>query len=183
MLESPTYHSLTHMQDIYTYTVPVFIKSLGGLKVILEKTSAHLTEAGIDEAEFLQSRLIDDMFPFVKQVQIATDNAKNIVKRLTDIETPVFEDTETTMAQLQDRIDRTIAFLTTIPEDAFKDSGSRQVKLPFYPDQFMTGFDYAREFVIPNFFFHVSIAYALARKEGVQISKTDYIAGLPLQDL
>lgn len=171
------------MQEIYTYTVPLFIKSLTGLKTILEKTSNHLAETGGDEAAFLQSRLIDDMFPFTKQVQIATDNAKNIVKRLTDIEVPVFEDAETTMAELQARIDKTIAFLKTIPEDAFKDSADRQVVLPFYDGKFMTGFEYATGFVIPNFFFHVSIAYALARKEGVVIGKNDYIAGLPLKDL
>jgi hypothetical protein len=171
------------MQDIYTYTVPSFIKGLTGLKTILEKTRAHLAEQGKDESAFLQERLIEDMFPFIKQVQIATDNAKGIVKRVTDIETPVFEDTETTFDELFARIDRTVEFLKTVPEESFKDAASRKVVLPFTPpDQFMTGFDYAREFTIPNFYFHVTIAYAIARKEGVVLSKTDYIAGLPLRD-
>jgi hypothetical protein len=158
------------MQDIYTYTVPSFIKGLTGLKTILEKTRAHLAEQGKDESAFLQERLIEDMFPFIKQVQIATDNAKGIVKRVTDIETPVFEDTETTFDELFARIDRTVEFLKTVPEESFKDAASRK------------GFDYAREFTIPNFYFHVTIAYAIARKEGVVLSKTDYIAGLPLRD-
>jgi hypothetical protein len=186
MVESPTcaaIHFTIAMQDIYTYTIPSFIKGLSGLKTIIEKTKTHLAEKGIEESVFIEERLIDDMFPFKRQVQVATDQAKGLVARLTAIEAPVFEDTETNLDELMARLDRAIEFLKSVPEDAFLTSSEHQVVLPYFPDKFIKGFDYAREYVIPNFYFHIVMAYAIARKEGVQLQKQDYINGLPLQDI
>lgn len=167
------------MSHIYTYTVPVFVKALGGLKIILEKAEAH----GVNEAELLGSALAPDMFPFVRQVQIACDNAKGAVVRLTGIENQAFSDTETTIAELKTRIDKTIAFVAAVPESAFDGAEDRQVTLPYFPGKYMTGAEYAREYVIPNFFFHATIAYGLVRKAGVPIGKSDFLNGLPLKDV
>jgi hypothetical protein len=167
------------MDSIYEFTVPVFIKMLTGLKTVLKKAGEH----GLDEATLLNDRLAPDMFPLVKQVQVATDNAKGMIGRITKVETPKFEDTETTFAELDARIDKTIAFLQTVTKEEFKDASNAQVTLPYFPGKFMTGYDYAREYVIPNFFFHVATAYAIVRKNGVAVGKADYMNSLPLQDL
>ena len=167
------------MDQIFDFTVPVFIKGLTGLKNVLQKAAEH----GLDENALLADRLAPDMFPFVKQVQSATDNAKGCAARLSGQEIPKYEDTETTLAELQARLDKTIAYLRTISKDSFANAASVQVVLAFMPGKFMTGFDYAREYALPNFFFHVAMSYAIVRKNGVPIGKADYMAGLPLQDL
>ena len=166
------------MNELYAFTAPVFIKSLGGLKTILTKAEAHAREAGITDESLLNDRLAPDMFPLVKQVQVACDNAKNSVARLTGMEAPKFEDTEETIASLLLRIDATIAFLQSIPESAFTDAATRQIILPYFPNTYMTGFDYTREYAIPNFFFHTVTAYGIIRKNGVAIGKADYANGL-----
>lgn len=171
------------MEHLYTYTVPLFIKMLGGLKNCLEKTATFAREKGIPEADILQDRLAPDMFPLVKQVQIATDNAKGAAARLSGTDIPKYEDTETTIAELIARIEKTLAFIQSVPESAFEKAADVQVTLPYFPGKFMTGFDYAREYALPNFFFHTVTAYGLMRKRGVEIGKADYVFSLPLRDL
>lgn len=167
------------MHSLYSLTVPVFIKALGGLKTILQKAQDH----GVDEKHLLADALAPDMFPFVRQVQIACDNAKGASARLAGKDIPSFEDNEASLEALQARIDKTVSFLQTITEADFTGAEERKITLPYFPNTFMHGFDYAREYALPNFFFHVSMAYALVRKNGVSIGKADYINGLPLQDM
>ena len=168
------------MSQIYSFTIPVFAKHLEGLKKIIEKAEAH----GVNEAELLGSMLAPDMFPFVRQVQIACDNAKGAVARLTGGENPSFPDTEATLEELKARIDKTVAFIKSVPESAFEGAEDRQATLPYFPGKYMTGFDYACEYVIPNFFFHTVIAYGLVTcKAGVAIGKADFMNGLPLRDV
>ncbi len=171
------------MHEIYTYTVPMFIKMLGGLKNVLVKAESHLRETGKSEELFMNESLAPDMFPLVRQVQIACDNAKGAVARLAGVDMPKFDDTEKTFAELYARIDKTLDFVQSVPESAFAEAADRKVTLPYFPDKYMTGFDYAREYVIPNFLFHVVTAYAIVRKEGVSIGKADYVNGLPFRDL
>ena len=171
------------MDEIYTFTIPLFIKMLGGVKNVLTKTQAFAAEKGIAESELLEKRLAPDMFPFVRQVQIACDNAKGAASRLSGLEVPKYEDNEKTISELLARIDKTLEYVKSVPESAFKGAAERQVTLPYFTGKFMTGFDYAREYAIPNFLFHVTTAYALARMSGVQIGKADFANGLPLQDL
>ncbi len=171
------------MQNIYTYTVPLFIKLLNGLKGVLAKAEEHAKEQGIDEATILNDRLAPDMFPLKRQVQVATDNAKGVVGRLTSHPAPKFEDTEETFAQLQERIDKTLAFLAPITAADFADSATRQVKLPFFPGKYMTGEGYALEYALPNFLFHVTTAYAIVRKNGVSVGKADFMHTVPLLEL
>jgi uncharacterized protein len=171
------------MNEIYTYTVPLFIKSLGGLKAVLQKTEAFVKAQGMDEAEFLERRLWPDMFPFKKQVQIACDNAKLGTARLSGMEAPKMDDAEATFAELLARIDQTLAFLDAVPEASFAGAAERQVTLSYVPGKYLTGFDYTRTYLIPNFFFHTVTAYAIARTAGVPVGKGDYTNGIPFQDL
>jgi uncharacterized protein len=171
------------MNDIYTFTVPIFIKSLGGLKNVLAKAHAHAKEKGMNEAEFLADRLAPDMYPLVKQVQVACDNAKGATARLAGVEAPKYEDTEETFSELAARIDKTVAYIKSVPEANFKDAGSRKITMPYFAGKYITGFDYVREYVLPNFFFHVVTAYALIRKNGVAIGKADFANNPTFRDL
>lgn len=167
------------MHSIYTFTVPIFIKHLEGLKHCIEKTIEH----GVDEKALLGDSLAPDMFPFTRQVQIACDNAKGATARLAGVDIPPFPDTEATFSELMKRIDTTLEFVKSVPEASFHDGEDRQVTLPYFPGKYMTGFDYAREYALPNFFFHVTVAYGLMRKAGVPLGKADYMNGLPLRDV
>jgi uncharacterized protein len=167
------------MSDLYNYIAPALIKGLGGLRNILEKAEAH----GVTEEELFGDALAPDMFPFVKQVQIACDQAKGAMARLSGTDIPSFADTEGTYEELKARIDKTIAFISSIPESAFINAATVQVTLPYFPGKYMTGPDYAREYVIPNFYFHLTTAYGLIRKRGVAIGKADFMNGLPLRPL
>ncbi len=178
-----TTHYLFLMNDIYTHTVPLFVKHLGGLKNILDKAEQHANEKGLDVAAILSDRLAPDMFDCTRQIQIACDNAKGAVSRLTAIEAPKFDDTEKTIAELKSRIDKTLEFVQSVPETAFADAATRQVVLPYFPGTYMTGEDYAREYVISNFLFHVTVAYGIFRHNGVPLGKADFMNGLPLKPI
>ncbi|MEO5928062.1 MAG: DUF1993 domain-containing protein [Patescibacteria group bacterium] len=171
------------MNPLYQFTVPVFQKSLKALDGLLVKAEAFVKEKGIEESVLLDDRLAPDMFPFKKQIQIACDNAKGVSARLAGQEVPSHEDTEMTIAELRARIAKTLEFIGTISEDMFADAATRKVTLPYFPGKFMTGFDYAREYALPNFLFHVVTAYAILRKQGAVIGKEDFIGGVPLQDV
>lgn len=165
--------------NLYDITVPVFIKMLGGLKTVLAKAGEH---AAGNDVDLLNDKLAPDMFPFVKQVQVATDNAKGAAARLAGVEIPKMDDTESTVAELQARIDKTIEFLKTFKPEQFADAAERQVTLSYFPGKYFKGYDYALEYALPNFLFHVTTAYAIARKRGVEVGKADFINGLSLQD-
>ncbi|MDB5244261.1 MAG: hypothetical protein JWN18_131 [Parcubacteria group bacterium] len=171
------------MNDIYTYTVPLFIKTLGGLKNVLAKAEAFAKEKGMSEETLLADQLAPDMFPLSRQVQMACDNAKGATARLAGVEAPKFEDTEKTFAELQTRIDKTLEFVQSVPESAFAHAADRKIVLPYFADKYLTGFDYTREYVLPNFFFHTVTAYALIRKNGVNIGKADYTNNVNFRDL
>lgn len=171
------------MNPTYQFTVPVFQKSLKALDGLLVKAQAYAAEKQLNEAELLQERLAPDMFPFVKQVQVACDNAKGAAARLSGAEAPSHADEEKTLEELRARIAKTLAYLDTITEASFDGADQRQITLPYFPGKFMHGFDYAREYALPNFFFHVTTAYAILRKHGAQIGKADYMGGLPFQDV
>lgn len=173
----------SNMNGIYSFTIPVFIKMLGGLRNILAKSQAYGKEKEIDTSVWINDRLAPDMFTLLKQVQVACNNAKDATARLAGVEPPKYEDSEKTLHDLLGRIDKTVDFLETFSEDSFKAAAEVKVKMPYFPGKYMNGFDYAREYAIPNFIFHVVVAYAILRKNGVPLGKADYINGLPLKDL
>ncbi len=165
------------MSPLYEFSVPVFVKSLGGLKLILEKTAV----AGLDEATLLADSLAPDMFPFVRQVQIACDNAKGAVARLSGQEVPAYPDTETTITELLARVEKTLTFVQSVTQEQYDGAEERVVTLPYFPEMYMTGHDYLQQYVLANFYFHLSMAYAIARKNGVPLGKPDFLNGLPLR--
>lgn len=172
------------MEHIYDFTVPLFIKQLGGLLNVLEKAEQFAKEKGITEETFLKTALWPDMFPLVKQVQVATDNAKGAAARLAGLEVPKYEDNEQTFAELKSRIHKTLGFLHSVGRDSFKEAETRQIRLMYFPEgKYLSGLDYAREYALPNFYFHVTTAYDIVRHMGVQIGKADYINGMPFKEM
>jgi hypothetical protein len=167
---------------MYEFSAPIFIKQLGGLKNILTKSEAFCREKGMSEEEFLNLRLWEDMFPFVKQVQVACDNAKGATARLAGVEVPSYEDNEKTFAELQARVDKTLEFVKSVPESAFANAETAKVSLPYWKGKHTDGFTYLRQYALPNFLFHTVTAYDIARKTGVPVGKSDYINGLELKD-
>jgi hypothetical protein len=163
---------------MYAATVPPLRLMLKNLSAVMAKAEAHCEARKIDPAAFLASRLYPDMLPFTRQVQIASDTAKGAGARLANVENPKFDDDETTFAELHARLDKTVAFLDSLTEAQFEGADTRTVTLPLRggPREF-TGADYLTTWAQPNFFFHVTTAYALLRHGGVDIGKSDYLAG------
>ncbi|MBD9478815.1 DUF1993 domain-containing protein [Pseudoxanthomonas sp. PXM02] len=162
---------------MYQVSVPVFLRALGNLRHVLEKGEAHARERGDDPAVLLQARLYEDMLPLVRQVQIATDTAKFGAARLAGLESPRFEDTETTFDELYARLDAVSDYLRTFDEAALQGSETRAVTLSTRTrgDLQFDGRGYLFGFALPNLFFHVTTAYAILRHNGVPLGKVDYL--------
>lgn len=176
--------------NLYSITVPPMKKALRALSSVLDKGMAHAetkaTErrpSDVQMAALLNSRLIFDQFPLVMQVQIACDNAKGAVGRLAEIEVPSFEDNETTLPELKERIEKTIKILDEVKPEQIIGKEDIKATLPYFHGKYFTGFEYVTEYLLPNFFFHVATAYSILRQNGVEIGKADFIGGLPLKDM
>jgi uncharacterized protein len=162
--------------SMYQASVPYFQQLLTNLKAILEKGAAHAEAKKFDPSVLFNGRLAPDMLPLVKQVQIASDNAKGPAARLAGIEPPKFEDNEATYAQLTERIDKTLAFLKTLKPAQIDGSEEREIVLKFPNRTFeFKGQQYLVHFAIPNFTFHVATAYNILRHNGVDIGKQDFL--------
>ena len=165
--------------SMYQASVPVFQKSLTALKDVLAKAAAHAAEHKIDESVFLSSRLYPNMFPLVKQVQIAADFGKGPVARLSGTEPPKYDDTEKTFAELAARIDKTLAFIATHTAAQIDGSEDRDIVLTIggKPATYK-GQQYLLHMALPNLFFHMSMTYAILRHNGVDIGKRDFIGAV-----
>lgn len=164
--------------ELYDLTVPVFTKHLNALSGLLDKARDHAVAAGQDPDALLAHRLIADMHPLTRQVQMAADGPKLCLARLSGLAAPVAEDTETTIDQLQARIRQTLDYLASVPRAAVDGQEDREVVLAFPSGEMrFTGRDYAVGFATPNFFFHLTTAYALLRARGVPIGKRDFFGG------
>jgi hypothetical protein len=165
--------------SIYQSSMPVVTRVLRNLRAIVEKGAAHATAKKIEDSALVNARLFPDMFDFAGQVQIATDMARAAAARLTNQEPPKMEDNETTFAQLLDRIDRTLAYVQSVPESAFEGSDTRTITRPVrgQPHAF-TAQSYLQQFILPNLFFHAATAYGLLRHNGVELGKADFIGAL-----
>ena len=185
---------------IYQASAPVFILGLKGLITVLDKAAAHVAAKKIDPQALLQARLYPDMFPLVRQVQIACDFGKGPMARLSGTENPRFEDIEASFPELKARIARTLDFIASVPESAFAGSEDRDITVQAGPttlqfkaedidgsedrdillqmrtgDVHFRGQDYLMFFVLPNVYFHSTTAYAILRGAGVTLGKMDYI--------
>jgi len=162
--------------SMYTFSVPVFVKTLGNLSAILAKGAAFAEQKKIDPSVLLNMRLAPDMFPLLRQVRIACDFAKGATARLAGGEPPQWEDNETTFADLQARIARTIAFVQDFDTTRFEGAESRKVTITMRgePVEYV-GLPYLAHAVLPNFFFHATTAYDILRHAGVELGKRDFI--------
>lgn len=163
---------------MYQAAIPPLLRGLGNLSAILDKAVLNAESRHFDAAVLLQARLAPDMFPFIRQVQIATDIAKGCGARLAGVETPSFADSETSADELRQRIAKTVLFLQGLQPAQFEGSEGRAVELKF-PNLTLnfTGQDYLQFFVLPNFYFHLTTAYAILRHNGVPLGKMDYLGG------
>lgn len=163
--------------SMYAASVPLIKQMLQSLDAILSKAEAHAKAKKIEPAVLLQARLYPDMFPLVRQVQIASDNAKGIAGRLAGVNIPSFADTEQSFEELHARIAKTLDFLDAIKPEQVDGSEERHIvvyKGSPYEMQFQ-GQTYLVHFGLPNFLFHVTTAYAILRHNGVEIGKDDFI--------
>jgi uncharacterized protein len=165
--------------SMYDFSIPVMTHGLNNLSALLDKAAAHAAAKKFDSVVLAQARLFPDMHPLARQVQIACDTAKGAAARLAGIEVPKHEDTETTLAELKARIAKTVDFLKSVTAAQLKDAESRAIEIKFPNGSWkFTGIGYLNDFVLPNFYFHVSIAYALLRKNGVEIGKSDFLGAI-----
>lgn len=160
-------------------SLPVFKNALTNLSHILDKGAAHAEARKFDPANLLTYRLAPDMLPFTKQVQIACDAAKIGAARIASLEWPKHEDNEATFPELKARIQKTLDFLATIPAEKLDGTEDKELQIPVSRDttRTMKAEDYLRFWVLPNLFFHVTTAYAILRHNGVELGKSDYLAG------
>ncbi|AJD43275.1 DUF1993 domain-containing protein [Rhizobium sp. SEMIA 4085] len=162
--------------SMYRLTVPMFQRGLTTLKNYLEKAEAYAKEKGIDPNELVAARLAPDMLPLSGQYQRASDSAKLAVARLTATEAPKFEDSETTIAELRERIGKTEAYLATIAPQALEGTETNEVTIaPGGNKMTFRGDEYVATFALPNFYFHVATAHAILRNQGVPVGKIDYL--------
>lgn len=157
----------------------MMVRMLQNLSSILDKAAAYAVAKGIDPATMIQSQLAPDMFNLARQVQSAADAAKTGAARLSGEAPPSHPDTETTFDELKDRIAKVIAYVEGFTPEQINAGGDRSITIPTRsePHVFKNGGDYLTQFLIPNFFFHVTTAYGLVRKQGVEIGKLTYLTG------
>lgn len=163
---------------LFDTSVPYFVHFLKSLSAILKKAETHCEAKKIDPAVMLGMRLFPDMFALTRQVQIATDSAKGAGARLAGIPVPSFADEENTFAELQARIGKTVDFLSTLTKEQFEGAEARAISFKAGGREMnFVGADYLERWAKANFFFHISMAYAILRHSGIEIGKPDYLAG------
>jgi len=164
---------------MYQASAPVFIRQLGAISKVLDNGEAFAREKGINPAELIDARLASDMYPLPAQIQIGTDVAKGTIARLAGLEIPSYPDTETSFADLQERIAKTITFIESVSAEQVDGSEQREIVLKI-GEQNMSfqGQAYLLHFALPNFFFHMTTAYGILRHKGVAIGKRAFLGGI-----
>ena len=162
--------------SMYQASVPVFVRALGNLTHVLKKGEAHAKSKNVTDEVLLQTRLIPDMLPLVKQVQIAADMATRGAARLAGAEPMSFEDNETTLEQVYSRIDRAIEYIKTFKPEQIDGSEARTIVMKTRTGEMtFEGQAYLQGFVTPNLYLHCATAYNILRKAGTEIGKNDFI--------
>ena len=168
--------------SIYEASVPQLKKMLGNLDKWLETAVAHATKKSFDPNVLVAARLAPDQYPLSRQVQSACDGAKFAAARLTGKEAPKHPDTEQTVDELRARIKSCLGYLDTFSAADFASASGRMIELPFLEGKLLSAGDYLNEMVLPNFYFHVTTAYAILRHNGVDVGKRDFIGSLNVRD-
>lgn len=164
--------------SIYQLTVPAYLRGLTVLDTLLTKAEAHAAATGTSAQDLFDARLAPDMYTLAGQIQRSSDAAKLAVVRLTGQPAPVFEDDEKTIADLHARLKKTIDHINSVDPAAFDGAETRKVELKT-PNVTLewTGADFVTQFALPNFYFHVTAAYAILRNAGVPVGKRDFLGG------
>lgn len=166
--------------SLYDFSIPALVRGLTNLSVILDKAAAHAAAKKFDPLVLVQSRLYPDMHPLVRQVQIACDTAKGAAGRLGGVEVPKHADVEVSFDELKQRIAKTLDFVKTVTAEHVKAGEERAIEIKFPSGTWkFTPLAYVTDFVLPNFYFHESMVYALLRKCGVEVGKSDFLG--PIQ--
>ena len=160
-------------------SVPICVRMLGNLSFCLDKAQSFVDARKCEPTALTQFRLAPDMLPFARQVLIACDAAKNGIARLSGEAAPKFDDTETTFAELKERISKTIEYLNAVPAEKINGTEEREITFPVGRDatRTLSGEAYLKHWMLPNMFFHVTMAYAILRNNGVELGKADYLMG------
>lgn len=160
-------------------SLPVFQAMLGNLSLFLDKAQSFVDAKKCDPMALTQFRLAPDMLPLTRQISIACDAAKMGLARLAGVEAPSFPDNEVTLAELRERIAKTLAFLSSVPTGALDGTEDKEVTFPVGREatKTMKGEAYLKHWVMPNFYFHVTMAYAILRHNGVELGKPEYLLG------
>ncbi len=162
--------------SVYRASVPVFVQYLTALSGILKKAAEHCADKKIDPNVLVSARLRPDMFALARQVQIVTDQAKGAAARLSGQELPSYPDTETTFDELQARIAKTLDFVQSVKEADFAGSDDKEIVLTAGSRELkFTGVNYLTTYCLPNFYFHLTTAYAILRHSGVELGKRDFL--------
>ena len=162
--------------SMYQASVPVFLRALNNLQHVLRRGEAHAEARKYDASLLLQGRLTVDMLPLTRQVQIATDMAKNGCARLAGVDPLKFEDNEASFAELHARISRAVDYIKSFQPEQIDGSETRAVTIKTRNgEQHFEGQGYLLHFVIPNLFFHCTAAYAILREAGADLGKADFI--------
>jgi hypothetical protein len=161
---------------MHSASVPIFVRMLSNVSAWLDKAEAHAAAKKFDPSVYLSARLAPDMLAFTQQIQIACDTVKFCVARLAGVDAPKFEDKETTLAELRERIAATIAYAKSVPAAQIDGSEEKDITIPRRTGPtVMKGEAYLKHFALPNLFFHVTTTYALLRHNGVELGKMDYL--------
>ncbi len=163
--------------SMHSASVPIFVRMLRNMLVWLDKAEGHAKARGFDPNNYMVLRLAPDMLPFARQIQIASDSVKGAVARLADVEAPKWADDEASLDELRARIRKTIEYAESIPASKLDGSETREITVPAGPDRTFRfpGETFLKHFSLPNFFFHVTMTYALLRQAGVELGKMDYL--------
>lgn len=162
--------------SMYSSSVPVLLHFLKNLSAILKKGADYAVEKKIDEKVLTGARLYPDMFPLTRQVQIACDVAKGCGARLAGMDVPKYEDNETTFAELQARVEKTMEFLKSLPAEKIDGTEKKQVKITAGPRELeFVGDFFLRNWALPNVYFHITTAYNILRHNGVAVGKMDFL--------
>jgi hypothetical protein len=163
--------------SMYEISIPMFIHNFNILSGILIKAEKNAEKRKIDKSVFINARLAPDMFPLVKQIQIATDMVKLGVGRLAEVRTPSFNDNEVTFLDLQKRIKKTVSFLNKIKAKHMEGSESKKIEFKIRKNyfKFKDGQVYLQQWIIPHFFFHMTTTYNILRASGVKLGKKDFV--------
>lgn len=158
-----------------------FMKMLKNLNHFFDKAQAFATAKKIEPEVLLNSRLAPDQFALTKQIQIACDTAKLAAARLTGKDAPAHADQEKTLPEVKERIQQTIQYLETFKAADFNNVDDKKITQPRWDGKYLSGQEYFVQHVLPNFYFHVTTAYAILRHNGVDLGKKDYLGELPFK--